>query len=317
MESRKIIRFGRSSYVVSVPKEWVKENKLKKGDLIFLETNSDGELILKTREGEEEKEVERVIMDISKRDLWSIKRELNFFYIDDYPLIVLKGNHPNKTKIEELIKSLVGLQIIENSEDLTVIKNILNLGSVKIQDIIRRVDNLIRSIFLELREGLRYKTIPNEKVSSIYATDREINSLYFLLWKVVRKGFKNRKFAKKLDKNSLELNYLHHMILNLEIIGDRLKRTAKLWNKIKLNKKQITNLENLLSLIEQTYRNTMLAHYNEDQKIARKVAEEAKNAKVECEKFAVGTRNERIGEISEQMKETARTLHFISKILAY
>ena len=47
MNSRKIIKLGHSSYVVSVPKNWVKKNKLSKGDRILVRENGDNELILR------------------------------------------------------------------------------------------------------------------------------------------------------------------------------------------------------------------------------------------------------------------------------
>ena len=37
MEFRKLISFGKSSYVVSLPKAWVVQQKLKKGDLIAVD----------------------------------------------------------------------------------------------------------------------------------------------------------------------------------------------------------------------------------------------------------------------------------------
>ena len=36
MESRKLIKFGKSSYVVSMPKPWVLNNRLKEGNTLFL-----------------------------------------------------------------------------------------------------------------------------------------------------------------------------------------------------------------------------------------------------------------------------------------
>ena len=41
MEFRKLISFGKTSFVMSLPKGWVVKNKLKKGDLIALEERED------------------------------------------------------------------------------------------------------------------------------------------------------------------------------------------------------------------------------------------------------------------------------------
>ena len=42
IESRKLIPFGKFSYVVSLPKKWVIKNKLSKGSDIFLKEETDG-----------------------------------------------------------------------------------------------------------------------------------------------------------------------------------------------------------------------------------------------------------------------------------
>ena len=45
MDYRKIISFGKTSFVMSIPKSWVIKNGLKKGDLVSLEEN-EGNLIM-------------------------------------------------------------------------------------------------------------------------------------------------------------------------------------------------------------------------------------------------------------------------------
>src|SRR3989344_3681096 len=48
-EPRKIIKFGNSSHVISLPSSWVKENNLSKGDIVFIEKNGNNELIILPR----------------------------------------------------------------------------------------------------------------------------------------------------------------------------------------------------------------------------------------------------------------------------
>jgi len=317
MEPRRIIKFGNSSYVISIPKEWIKENQIKKGDLIFLDTSPDGELIIKPKENQNKEEPRQVTMDISKRDFWSIKRELNFFYIDDFDLIILKGAHPERDKIENVIKKMIGSQIIENSNELLIIKNILDLESITIKDIFRRTDNLIRSMFMELKEGFEKEKVSSESLKSIYQTDLEINSLYFLLMKIIRKGLKDRQFSKKINKEPLELNYLHHLILNIEIIGDHIKRIAKTMNIHTSKSKNIKEIQKILEMTEKTYEETMISYYTNNQEIARKVAEETREIKLRAEEMIKNEKSASIGSIIEHLKDIANRLHFISKILAY
>ena len=47
MNKRKLIKFGKNSYVISLPKEWIEENKLGKGSEINL-NKFDENLIIST-----------------------------------------------------------------------------------------------------------------------------------------------------------------------------------------------------------------------------------------------------------------------------
>ena len=51
MDVRKLISFGKGSYIISMPKTWVEKNKLKKGD--FISVSDDGfELVLSANQQE-------------------------------------------------------------------------------------------------------------------------------------------------------------------------------------------------------------------------------------------------------------------------
>lgn len=56
MNSRKIIQLGNSSYVISVPKNWVKRNKLSKGDRLLVQENGKNDLIVRKQTGKDRQE---------------------------------------------------------------------------------------------------------------------------------------------------------------------------------------------------------------------------------------------------------------------
>ncbi|WP_297498513.1 phosphate uptake regulator PhoU, partial [Thermococcus sp.] len=56
MEFRKIQFTGRSSYIISLPKKWVRENSLKQGDTVPLVINPDGSITIFPKEPKETSE---------------------------------------------------------------------------------------------------------------------------------------------------------------------------------------------------------------------------------------------------------------------
>ena len=76
MDYRKLIKFGSSSYVVSLPGSWLKKNKLSKGDIIHLEEDGDSRLILHSTIEKKSDEKEILIETGNKRLLKLKKQEL-------------------------------------------------------------------------------------------------------------------------------------------------------------------------------------------------------------------------------------------------
>ena len=58
VEFRKLISFGKTSFVMSIPKAWVTKNNLKKGDLIVLQ-EKENNLLLSPEANAHEKELEK------------------------------------------------------------------------------------------------------------------------------------------------------------------------------------------------------------------------------------------------------------------
>src|SRR3989344_7473405 len=103
MEYRKLISFGKSSYVISLPKNWVKENKLVKGDLIYLD-EQDNNLIVGTKEKSAVEDKTKVI-GVDNKSISQLERELHAAYIENYREITFRGSQL-KQKSEELLRSI-------------------------------------------------------------------------------------------------------------------------------------------------------------------------------------------------------------------
>jgi len=83
-EPRKIIKFGNSSHVISLPSSWVKENNLSKGDIVFIEKNGNNELIiLPSKDDMSYSEKERkIIISVDGKDPETLRREITSAYIN-------------------------------------------------------------------------------------------------------------------------------------------------------------------------------------------------------------------------------------------
>src|SRR5210317_127486 len=124
MDFRRIIAFGKSSHVVSLPKHWLNENNLNKGDLVYLEQDFD-KLIVMPKEKNEEKEERKAVINVDNKEFKLIKREISSAFINYNDYIVLKGKSlPKYAKdIVKVIHNLIALEIMEQSAEKIVARD--------------------------------------------------------------------------------------------------------------------------------------------------------------------------------------------------
>ena len=95
MEYRKLIKFGNSSFIISIPSAWLRKNKLGKGDVVYLEEDGGSRLVLhsSTINKKEEKEFS---IDTKGKDVDRVKEELYNAYIEGFDVIKLLGDNINE-----------------------------------------------------------------------------------------------------------------------------------------------------------------------------------------------------------------------------
>jgi len=286
MEYRKLISFGKSSYVVSLPRSWVKQNKLVKGDLIYIEENGPS-LVLSKKTDIDTEEKERVI-NIDGKDIPRIEREVNAAYIANYRKIVLRGKEL-KGKIKDLqavIQGLIALEIMEQSSDSIIAKDFLNMDKVSIPELIRKMDVVTRTM---LKESA--KIFVDDNYQNINERDKDVNRLYFLLYRGTLYNLSNpMKAIKNFNLTAVDLLKLQSIGYYIEGIADEARRFARHARQLAISPAEKQKMEQMLNRIIDFYVETMKAFYANDVEAALKLSELKK-------KF-----NEDIDELEERNK---------------
>ena len=115
MDYRRLIKFGNSSYVVSIPKDWLKKNNLEKGDMIYMNENSNNEIVLTSKIEETGPESLTITLDIDSFDETDIERRVTSKYLAGYDTFILQGEktlREKQTFIRALLNNLMALEII-------------------------------------------------------------------------------------------------------------------------------------------------------------------------------------------------------------
>lgn len=312
---RRLIKFGNSSYIVSLPKDWISKHRLKKGDLIHFSENSDNELIISSKKPTE-KDSRSITINVDGRELRDLKREVTSAYINNYDEIILEGQKIGE-KEAKILNENIGIEVFEQTPNRIILKDILDFEAISIEKMLRRLDNIIKSIFEDLKSGLQHESFKDWILKEIIRADAEINKVYFLLLKIIRKGQEDSRVASKLKTDSRKLSDLQWVVIHMEHLGDELKRIAKVLNAEKFNSEERKNILLLLTTLEKGYADTLSCYYSYDKESARKIAESKEEHLKLFEKYLDKSNSKQATIISEKMKWIALYIHNFAKIVAY
>ena len=189
--TRRLQRIG-SSILVSLPKEWVVANKLDKSSQVEIETTQNNLSITTQQSRKPTKEVE-IPYPLSKED--SVVANITGAYLLGYDLIRIKGKSTISIKDRENIRasmrSLVGIEIIDEDAKTITTQILLDESSVNPQKILKRMSSIAQGMFIDVLDMLQN----TDQLASVVDRDSEINRQYFLLVRLIRSAIVDKRLA--------------------------------------------------------------------------------------------------------------------------
>jgi phosphate uptake regulator len=181
---RKLIQHGISSLTVSLPRKWVKENNLKKGEEIEVE-ELDSQIIISTEKHYKKNKIELNVSGLEGM----IRRIVGAAFKSGYDEIKINfETHEELKSLKELMRyHFSGFEIIEQTKNYLVIKNVSQSSFEEFDNVLRRFYLIINSMTSETSEAVNkedfvwLKNISLMKIESDRASDycrRAINSSF-------------------------------------------------------------------------------------------------------------------------------------------
>jgi len=312
VEFRKIISFGKTSFVLSLPKDWIIKNKLKKGDLISIDENS-GNLVLSTKTTETPAETKEITIDVTGKNIIQIKREIIKYYVDNFNVIKIIGTDLKiKAKeIRDILQNLIALEIMEQTGNKIIVRDFTNMDKISIPNLIRRIDIITRAMLIDARG-----TLKEDLYDSIKHRDDDVNRLTFLVFRAVRFALDNPSAFKIYGMDTFDLLKHWHIALNLEKIADGCKRISRNYRRIKANPSLSKQLNDITFEVEKKYVGTMKAYYNKDLNLIFKLSDETRPLLEKCNKFGDKNRNKFLVEnTTENLKQMIVHINDIARAI--
>ena len=228
-ETRRILEIS-GTYYVSLPRAWIRFHKLKKGDKVFINMTEDGSLEISPKEVKELEKIRNI--EILLDDY--IDRRILAAYLSGYDIIEAttygKIVDEHRRKIEEISSKLIGLEIVEETQNKVVLQ-CFSKGVVDVWSIIRRMGDVAKSMHSDAIIALiRNDT---ELARSISKRDDNVDRLYFFAVRIIRSSLSSlRKLLKDKKLTAVELLDYRLLAKAIEQIADHGEKLAEIVIKI-------------------------------------------------------------------------------------
>jgi len=225
MEKRKIQRTGGSSFSITLPKRWIEENKVKEQDVIVLSSLRSGTLIVRSF-ASLEKQIKRK-HDITGLTEEEIRREVIALYIlgiEEVKIFAETISQKQRLAVREVIRLLIGFEIIEESSNAVYIKNVLNSQKLSLIQSIEKMFSMAQSMIQDAAASLLEGKKP--LAQDVIERDGEIDKLYFLVLRYNNALLQGKISEEELDLTFTQSHYYEGIATQLERIADHAVKIA-------------------------------------------------------------------------------------------
>jgi len=280
METRKVYVSGGSTYVISLPKKWVKKTDLKAGDSLVV-TEQGGSLLVGASISEKKSATKEVrISQMVSGD--ALERIIIALYLVGYDTIKVKLDRQDhlsyRKSIRKMLDYLIGIEILEDTNDSMTLEIIVDYRRMTTMQILQRMYSINRSMLLDL--GKAFKTEDIGLAKDVMIREREIDRLYFLVLRQLKSAVEYPQIAEKLgiERQRDCLGY-RITVKVLERIADHIENIAKSYIQLLEVQKRVS-LDDLVRLnksLVTIFEKSMNALFTRDLENAEKIFLELKD----------------------------------------
>ncbi len=281
-EQRKLQITGGSTFILSLPKEWVSRNELNKGSPMLIREEEDGSLSIFPSKVEIPKTKEEALIRVSSNDHpGGVMRKAISAYLAGYNILHLKtkSQQPFAIGLRKQLKNfarnyLVGTEIVTDSPSELTLQILLNYKELSVENALRRMAIIAASMHreaIECLENLNYTA-----AKAIIETDRDVNRFSLYILRLLKLAVSNARVVREIGLNN------PRECLGYRLIAKSVERTADHATKIAentltlknlLNQELLEKIKNLSSLAISMFETSIEALFTHEYDTAESVIE--------------------------------------------
>jgi phosphate uptake regulator len=228
METRKVQRTGKSTFIVSLPKKWATINSIEVGSLVYISQTDNGDLLLSVDRSEQDLTAK---LDIGNKSGEPLIRDIIACYVAGYRNIEVTSklmSSAQKKDIRQIVNKLIGPEILEETNNKVLIHDLLSPEELQTKQALKRIKNVVRSL---IEDSISSLVNANRDLAlDVIQRDNDVDRLNLLVMRQFMEMLRSRSINQGEMDSITAFTYMQ-AASNLERIADHALRIAEIASK--------------------------------------------------------------------------------------
>ena len=226
---RRIQKTGGSTYIISLPKNWVTARGLRPGDTLLFTPRADGSLTVFAESTGSLETQRRLVLVSNEMDKEHLFRRLIAEYIAGYPLLEIRTPTRMSPRTREVVRGfaqrMIGPEILEETAEAVILQDVVGTNPLPIPSILRREHQMVRAMQTDAMTAFRHR---DESIArDVIDRDWEVDRLHWFLEKQVTSALRDARILATLELTLPECATYLLASRVLERIADHAVRISK------------------------------------------------------------------------------------------
>jgi len=281
-EARKLQLTGGATYTISMPKDWITEMNLKKGDALLLNRQKDGTILIFPRSIRKPEKAALAVVGVSVGDkVDTIIRKIVSLYLVGYETIEIRCDEGITTSLRNSIQNftrrmLVGTEVVSDSPNGLTLQVVLSSPELSVKSAVRRMSFISMAMHEDAISALR--NADRKMAKEVIATDDEVDRFNHYIIRQLKSAIQDKSLLEDIGLTTPREILGYRLITkSIERMADHAVNIARevLELKEKANPETIERISRMSSSANSVFAQAIEALFNQDFQSADKVVEEA------------------------------------------
>lgn len=287
MEIRRVQVTGGASYVVTLPKDWAEEQKIKKNDPVGLIVQPDGTLLVTKKITDEPLQRTKEIDSSAITDPALLFRMLIGAYITGFSTIRIttKERFPPfvRSVVRDFTQMTIGQEVVEETATVIAIRDLLNPAEMPFENTIKRMYVIVRAMHEDAVTALetRNRTLAQDVITR----DMDADRLNWLIARQTTMIMHHAGLSRKMGIAPGMAMYYYMLSRIIERVGDHAVRIAEHAMPVMdadIDKKILAAVKKSSAMSLEIFDRSIISFFNTDMKEAHRNIESISALETVC-----------------------------------